>query len=108
MPHPPTGAEAQPAAGDEAPLITVSGTLPAAEAAQVLQLAEAAARHDAVGPLSEPVLLELRYGGGPRARNLRLTASPKLAGPAWPDTPTWTRPTQAPRPTGTRARPRNW
>ncbi len=91
----------------------MSGALPAAEAAQVLQLAEAAARHDAVGPLSEPVLLELRYGGGPQARNLRLTASPKLAGPglagpAWPDTPTWTRPAQAPRPIGTRARPRNW
>ena len=58
----------------------MSGALPAADAAQVLQLAEAAARHDAVGPLSEPVLLELRYGGGPQARNLRLTANPGLAG----------------------------
>ena len=56
----------------------------------MLQLAGAAAGHDAVGPLSEPVLLELRYGGDPQARNLLLTA-----GPRWPATPTWTRPARA-------------
>ena len=38
-------------------------------------LRQAAAEHDAVGPLSEPVLLQLRYGGDTRARHLRLTAS---------------------------------
>ena len=81
MPHPPTGAEASPAAGDEAPLITVTGPLAEPDAALVLRLAEAAAEHDAVGPLSEPVLLQLRYGGGTRARHLRLTAGPALADP---------------------------
>ncbi len=80
MPHPPTGADAPPAAGDEAPLITAAGPLAQEEAARVLQLAEAAAGHDAVAPLSEPVLLELRYGGDPEARNLLLTAGPALAG----------------------------
>ncbi len=80
MPHPPTGAEASPAAGDEAPLITVTGPLAEADAALVLRLAEAAAEHDAVGPLSEPVLLQLRYGGDTRARHLRLRAGPLLAG----------------------------
>lgn len=84
MPHPPTGAEA--------PLITAAGPLAEAEAARVLQLAGAAAGHDAVGPLSEPVLLELRYGGGPQARNLLLTAGPALSGyahldPAEPASP---------------------
>ena len=90
MPHPPTGAEGPPPAGDEAPLITATGPLAQAESARVLQLAGAAAGHDAVGPLSEPVLLELRYGGDPQARNLLLTAGPALAGyahlgPADPD-----------------------
>ena len=95
----------------------------------MLQLAEAAARHDAVGPLSEPVLLELRYGGGPQARNLRLTAGPKLASPSLAGyahlDPAGPRPPMPrprcpgrpgapapappmPRPGGTRARPRNW
>ena len=113
MPPPPTGAEAPPPAGDEAPLITAAGPLAQAEAARVLQLAGAAAGHDAVAPLSEPVLLELRYGGDPQARNLLLTAGPALAGyahvdPAGPPA----RPAQAPRPRArpirTRARPRNW
>ncbi len=39
----------------------------------MLRLAGAAAAHDAVGPLSEPVRLDLRYGGDPRSRNLLLT-----------------------------------
>ena len=47
----------------------------------MLRLAEAAAGRDGVGPLSEPVLLHLRYGGGAaRARDLLLTAGPALAG----------------------------
>ena len=111
VPHPPTGAEGPPPAGDEAPLITATGPLAQAEAARVLQLAGAAAGHDAVGPLSEPVLLELRYGGDPQARNLLLTAGPALAGyahlgPPPGRDPAATRP--RPRPTRTRARPRNW
>ena len=102
MPRPPTGAEA--------PLITAAGPLAEAEAARVLQLAGAAAGHDAVGPLSEPVLLELRYGGDPRSRNLLLTAGPALAGyahldPAGPASPAG--PTARTR-ARTRARPRNW
>ncbi|HEX9358720.1 MAG TPA: mycothiol synthase [Streptosporangiaceae bacterium] len=60
--------------------MTAAGPLAQEEAARVLQLAEAAAGHDAVAPLSEPVLLELRYGGDPEARNLLLTAGPALAG----------------------------
>ena len=86
MPHRPTGADAPPAAGDEGPLITVTGPLAEAEAVRVLRLAGAAAERDAVGPLSEPVLLYLRYGGGPQSRNLLLTpahepARPEPAGP---------------------------
>ena len=117
MPPPPTGAEAPPPAGDEAPLITAAGPLAQAEAARVLQLAGAAAGHDAVAPLSEPVLLELRYGGDPQARNLLLTAGPALAGYAHvgPAGRPRTRPARAPRPARprtrpirTRARPRNW
>jgi len=81
VPHPPTGAEASPPAGDKATRITVSGALAEPDAARVLRLAEAAAGRDAVGPLSEPVLLHLRYGGGARARNLLLTAGPALPAP---------------------------
>jgi mycothiol synthase len=80
VPLPPTGADAPQAAGGGAPLITVTGPLAAAEATQVLRLAEAAAGRDGVGPLSEPVLLHLRYGGGTQARDLLLTAGPVLAG----------------------------
>ena len=56
------------------------GEVTAAEAAGVLRLAEAAAAADAVGPLSEQVLLHLRYGGDPAARNLLLEAAGELAG----------------------------
>jgi mycothiol synthase len=81
VPHPPTGAEASPPAADEAPRITATGALAEPDAARALRLAEVAAERDAVGPLSEPVLLHLRYGGDARARNLLLTAGPVLAGP---------------------------
>jgi mycothiol synthase len=85
VPLPPTGADEPPAAGDGAPLITVTGALAEAEATQVLRLAEAAAGRDGVGPLSEPVLLHLRYGGGAgaaaRDRDLLLTAGPGPANP---------------------------
>jgi mycothiol synthase len=82
VPHPPTGAEAAPTAGDEGPRITVTGALAEPDAARALRLAGAAAERDAVAPLSEPVLLHLRYGGDDQARNLLLTASPVPADPA--------------------------
>ncbi len=52
--------------------VGVSGPLPAAEAAAVLDLVQRAADEDGVSPLSEHVMLHLRYGGDPRARNLLL------------------------------------
>ena len=67
MPHPPTGDDA-PATGDEVSLVTVTGPLTEAQAASVLSLAEAATERDWVGPLSEHVLLHVRYGGDARAR----------------------------------------
>jgi mycothiol synthase len=45
-----------------------------------MALAEAATAADGVGPLSEQVLLHLRYGGGPSARNLLLRRGSDLAG----------------------------
>jgi mycothiol synthase len=79
VPHPPTGDNA-PAAGEEVSLVTVTGPLTEAQAARVLPLAEAAAKRDSVGPLSEHALLHLRYGGDAQARNVLLTAGPALAG----------------------------
>ena len=52
--------------------IEVAGPLTGPAAAAVLDLASAAAAADAVGPLSEHVLLHLRYGGDPQARDLLL------------------------------------
>jgi mycothiol synthase len=46
------------------------------EAASVLKLAAAAADEDGVAPLSEHVMLHLRHGGDPRARNLLLFEAP--------------------------------
>lgn len=51
-----------------------------AEASAVLLLAAAAERADGVAPLSEHVLLHLRYGGDQSARNLLLVAGGDLAG----------------------------
>ncbi len=79
MPHPPTGDNAA-AASDAASVVTVTGPLTEAQAARVLPLAEAATERDSVGPLSEHVLLHLRYGGDAQARNLLLTVGPGLAG----------------------------
>ncbi len=56
------------------------GRIPAAEAAAVLGLVRAATDTDGVGPLSEHVMLHLRYGGDPRARNLLLHSGGELAG----------------------------
>src|SRR5262249_7808913 len=52
--------------------VRVSGQLSRQEAAAVLDLVQHAAEEDGVSPLSEHVLLHLRYGGDPRARNVLL------------------------------------
>jgi mycothiol synthase len=69
---------AAPAAG--APEITVRGRMTEAESLAVRELVRAAAEEDGVGPLSEHVMLHLRYGGDPRARNLLLVSRGELAG----------------------------
>src|SRR5262249_9786424 len=51
-----------------------------ADAAQVASLVEAAAQADGVMPLSEHVLLHLRYGDDPGARDLLLRDGGELAG----------------------------
>jgi mycothiol synthase len=60
--------------------IRVSGQLARQEAAAVLDLVQHAADEDGVSPLSEHVMLHLRYGGDPRARNVLLWHDGKLAG----------------------------
>ena len=45
-----------------------------------MRLVDAATDHDGVSPLSEHVLLHLRYGGDPRARNVLLSVAGKLTG----------------------------
>src|ERR1700722_637040 len=60
--------------------VRVSGPLSAEDAASVLALVQRAAEDDGVSPLSEHVMLHLRYGGGPRARNVLLYDDGKLAG----------------------------
>jgi mycothiol synthase len=57
------------------PDIEVTGPLPEPAAAAVLDLVSAATGTDSVGPLSEHVLLHLRYGGDPQARDLLLRAN---------------------------------
>ena len=68
-----------PSDGDD-PVISVTGQLGEPAAAGVLRLVSAAADEDAVSPLSEHVLLHLRYGGDQQARNLLLTSHGELAG----------------------------
>ncbi len=60
--------------------VRVSGPLPGTQAAQVLDLVQRAAEEDGVSPLSEHVMLHLRYGGDPRARNILLWHDGELAG----------------------------
>jgi mycothiol synthase len=50
------------------------------EMAAVLALVDAAAEADGLRPLNEPTMLQLRYGGDPRARALLLYQGPDLAG----------------------------
>ena len=59
---------------------SVRGRLTEAESLAVRDLVSAAAEEDGVGPLSEHVMLHLRYGGDPRARNLLLVRDGELAG----------------------------
>jgi mycothiol synthase len=63
-----------------APEVRVSGPLPAVDAGQVLELVQRAAEEDGVSPLSEHVMLHLRYGGDARARNVLIFDDGKLAG----------------------------
>jgi len=53
-------------------VVTAQGPITEAQAQAVLGLVQAAADEDGVAPLSEHVMLHLRYGGDPRARNLLL------------------------------------
>jgi mycothiol synthase len=60
--------------------VTVSGPIKPADSAAVLELVRRAADQDGVAPLSEHVMLHLRYGGDPRARNVLLWRDGELAG----------------------------
>jgi mycothiol synthase len=71
---------APPSAGDDRGLISVQGRISEPQTAEVLRLVAAATDEDNVSPLSEHVLLHLRYGGDPEARNLLLTKDGELAG----------------------------
>jgi mycothiol synthase len=62
-----------------APRISLRGRLDPAEAAQVMQLVDAATEADQVRPLSEHVMLHLRYGGDEPVRTLLLHAGDALA-----------------------------
>jgi mycothiol synthase len=64
----------------DVPEITAHGRIGEATARAVLELVGAATDEDGVGPLSEHVMLHLRYGGDPRARNLLLVSHGELAG----------------------------
>jgi len=66
--------------GADPPQVTVHGRITEAESLAVRDLVKAAAEEDGVGPLSEHVMLHLRYGGDPRARNLLLVSHGELAG----------------------------
>ena len=60
--------------------ITVRGKISPAEARAVLLLADAATAKDGVAPLSEQIVLHVRHGGDPAARNLLLWQGGELAG----------------------------
>jgi mycothiol synthase len=62
------------------PELRVSGPLSPADSAAVLDLVRRAAEEDGVSPLSEHVMLHLRYGGDPLARNIVVWQEGKLAG----------------------------
>ncbi len=62
------------------PQLRTTGQLDSGTSAQVLELVGQAAGADGVGPLSEHVMLHLRYGGDPRARNVLVYSGGRLAG----------------------------
>jgi mycothiol synthase len=62
------------------PRIEVTGPLTAPQAEAVLSLVQRAAEEDGVGPLSEHVMLHVRYGGDAQARNLLAWRDGQLAG----------------------------
>jgi mycothiol synthase len=65
---------------DGAITVRATGSLPPTDAAAVLQLVSEAARADGVSPLSEHVLLHLKYGGDPQGRDVLLWYEGRLAG----------------------------
>jgi mycothiol synthase len=69
-----------PRAAADTPDIRFTGRLDERAVRAVLELVRLAAEEDGVGPLSEHVMLHLRYGGDPRARNLLLYVGLELAG----------------------------
>jgi mycothiol synthase len=75
---------------DRSAELSVRDRIPGSEAAMVLELVRAATDEDDVRPLSEHVMLHLRYGGDPGARDLLLRSRGEL-----PDTRTWIRPARA-------------
>lgn len=60
--------------------VRASGPLPPAAAREVLDLVQQAADADGIPPLSEHVMLSVRYGQDRRARHVRLWESGQLAG----------------------------
>jgi mycothiol synthase len=68
-------------AGDSSQIrVRASGPLSPADSAAVLELVREAADADGVSPLSEHVVLHLRYGGDTLARNVMLWSHGTLAG----------------------------
>ncbi len=65
---------------DGAIRVVASGSLPPTEAAAVLQLVSEAAHADGVSPLSEHVVLHLKYGGDPLGRDVLVWYEGRLAG----------------------------
>jgi mycothiol synthase len=78
--HEPTADDAPGPPAGPLETIAVRGRVSADEARAVLGLVAAATAEDGVGPLSEQVLLHIRNGGDPGARNLLLWDAGELAG----------------------------
>ena len=70
-----------------APIRVTDGPPSADQADQVLSLAAAAQAADGVAPLSENVLLQIRHGSGPLARDLLLSVADSVTGYAHLDAP---------------------
>ena len=60
--------------------VRIAERLTSAEVADVLSLVKLATEEDGVAPLSEHVMLHLRYGGDPQARNVLLTEGGRIVG----------------------------